>query len=183
MTRTAICSTAVLACMAVLLLALPVAALPPGDAVFPEVQKRTYAHDIDDAPKPLPPFKDTIPWLWHPAQPYLHVAGVQFVLKYDPYEVNVLGIAPAFGGTGGPFMGHNNFDQPPQLTPSQGTQVANNVLPAALTGTIWISHDQANQSGITIPSSTGVPLFDLIFQPRHTSQVSDVPPSNESMAW
>ncbi len=48
----------------------------------------------------------------------------------------------------------------------------NDVLPSSLVGTVWINHDDANNSGITIPTSTPIPLFDLIFQPRHTSHVS-----------
>ena len=168
MKHTAICFSAVVACLVTLTLALPVAAQGTGDEVFPGIPKLVYPHDADLGPVPI---TDLIPWFWHPGQDYTNVAGVQFVLKYDPYEVNILGIDTFVPGSG-PFDGHSRFDPPPPLLPSQGQPVPNGALPAALTGTVWINHDQANNSGITLPVSQGVQLFDLYIQPRHTSQVS-----------
>ena len=172
MKRIAISSTAVLVCMAVLSVALPVAALPLGDEVFPEFSKAAYPHEIDQF---VPPFQDFVGWFWHPGQDYVNVAGVQFTLKYDPYEVNILGI-DTFNAINndpqGPFDGHIRFDLPAPLSPSEGTPVPNGELPGVLVGTVWVNHDVANNSGLTIPSSLEVPLFDLFFQPRHTSQVS-----------
>ena len=169
MKSTAICFTAVFVCMAVLIVALPVTAQTNSDFVFPEFPKLAFPHD------PLTGVDDFTGWFWHPGQDYVNVAGVQFVLKYDPYEVNILGITnfnATLGGVIGPLDGHIRFDPPNPLPPSSGTLVPNGALPAAITGTVWVNHDIANNSGLTIPVSQTVELFDLFFEPRHTSQVN-----------
>ncbi len=81
MKRTAICFSAVVACLVTLTLALPVTAQPNSDEIFPGIPKIVYPHEADLGPVPI---TDVVPWFWHVSQDYTNVAGVQFVLKYDP---------------------------------------------------------------------------------------------------
>ena len=164
------------ACLGVLGLALPAAVKgqPTIEGVFPAEPKVAFDHD-NVTPNPVDhlgnPVSNTnpMPWIWHPQINYPNVAGVRFVLKYDPYEVNITGIAPS-----PVFPGVANIPTIPVInTPTAGQPVPANSLPAAVTGTLWIGHPTANASGIQVSASNPVPLFSLAYQPRHTSHFSD----------
>ena len=91
------------------------------DAIFPLEPKVAFDHD-NVTPSPVDHQGGStnnlnpMPWMWHPMTVYENVAGVHFKLKYDPYEVNILGVNPAPPGFGGVFMGHHRFDPPAPLT-------------------------------------------------------------------
>ena len=171
-------------CVALLGLAVSASAQPdtiqPGVALRPGgpgglIGKVSFDHDAvpvpvdhDGIPVQNP---NPVPWLWHPNVPHSNVAGLQFKLKYDPYEVNILGIQQA---TTGPFIGHYNFPPPNTLMKSLGTTVPANSLPKTVTGTVWVSHLVGQASGISIDNSQTVPFLSLFYQPRHTSHVSEL---------
>ena len=178
----------VVACLAVMLLvgpATPVSAqsqvqdvIRPDTPLDPLVKpKVSFNHD--NRPEPVDhdgnPVENPNPigWLWHPGEDYRHVAGIKFKLKYDPYEVNILGINNTFGGIAGTPNGHFNFEPPPPLEPSEGEPVPASSLPGVVRGTVWLPHFLANESGIDLAESQEIPIFDLIYQPRHTSHASE----------
>ena len=162
------------ACLAALALALPAAGQL--DVIEPGEPKVAFDHD-NVTPSPVDhngaPVNNAnpIPWFWHSGVARPNVAGVQFTLKYDPYEVNILGITPS---PTGPFLGHTNIVLPQPLTvPTEGNPAGPGVLTGNVVGTLWITHSAATGSGITVPSSNPVPLLSVTYQPRHTSEVSN----------
>jgi len=175
----------VAACLAVMLLvgpATPVSAQVQ-DVIRPDtpldpLAKPKVSFNHDNRPEPVDhdgnPVENPNPigWLWHPGEDYRHVAGIKFKLKYDPYEVNILGIQNTFGGVAGALNGHYNFDPPAPLAPSEGVPVPASSLPGVIQGTVWLHHFIANASGIDLAASQEIPIFDLLYQPRHTSHVS-----------
>ena len=172
---------------AVTMLATTAVANPVGDSIFAGVPggdtgdvKLLFDHDnnpVSGTPSTAIP----IPWFWHPGEDYSNVAGVKFTLKYDPYEVAILGISPApqmGGGTTVPavpygFSGHIQHSTPFAWPDSGPLPIPlPNSLPSSVRGTVWVPHDIANQSGINLVGSSPQQFMSVLIQARHTSSVN-----------
>jgi hypothetical protein len=142
------------------------------DVIFPEVEKISFDHAGDPEPEDHAGNPVTNPnpvsWYWHPGRNYYNVAGIQFVLKYDPYEADIIGITGSAC-----FDGHWRFDAPGQQPPTAGTPAPASSVPGQLVGTVWVNHTCANTSGLHICDTTAYKIFDLTYMPKHTSHVSE----------
>ena len=106
-----------------------------------------------------------VPWYWHPAEDMVNVAGFRFSVHYDSYEAMV-GLRPA-----GKFTGHSRVQHNPPIAvpPPQSTGGPS----AKMAGTVWLNHPDAQESGIQVTASVPVHIFNLAYNPRHTSEVSN----------
>ncbi|MBN1854138.1 MAG: hypothetical protein JW829_15530 [Pirellulales bacterium] len=161
-------------CVGLLVLGLPVVA--QNAEVYPKETKASFNHNgdpvrLDHDGNPVSNL-NPMPWYWHPGFAYNNVAGIKFSLCYDPYEIDILGIQPTFGNVAG-AAGHFRFDPPGLTPPSEGDPVDPNILPATVSGTIWLPASIANNTGLNMDNSVVYPIFDLFYQPKHTSHYSD----------
>ena len=155
--------------------ALVVWASSASGEVYPEEYKTAFDHGgvpwpEDHEEEPVVNF-NPMPWYWHPEQTIPNVAGIKFTIKYDPYEVDILGITPTFRVGGN--VGHYRFTAPGPTLPTSGTPVPANSVPATVAGTVWIPASIANQTGVQVTPSAAIPILDLRYQPKHTSHYSD----------
>jgi hypothetical protein len=151
---------------------------PVGGRVYPQDPKVAFTHENEPWPEDhagLPVNNlNPMPWFWDPGQNYSNVAGVHFKIWYDPYEIDILGIGGVGPTSTGLWRGHERFDPPPAIPESQGDPATGrSVVTAMVSGTLWISHSEARNSGINLQQSLALHLFDLHYRPKHTSHYSE----------
>jgi hypothetical protein len=147
-----------------------------GPIVYPEEPKAAYAHDLGPWP-----FEhgggavsniNPMPWYWHPDQNLTNVAGIKFTLKYDPYEVDILGIQPGPIIPGG-LVGTYHFDAPGPMPETYGTSVPASSVPAMLGGTVWLPPSIRDATGTDLMASQVYSILAVSYAPKHTSHYSD----------